>query len=85
MGTKKMTVHELKTWRQYFQLIWERKKLFEIRNNDRNFAVGDVLDLREYDHINEKYTGRGIMGVKITCIVFDCGLKDGYVCLGLDL
>ena len=36
----------------------EGNKLFEIRKNDRNFQVGDVLLLKEWDNI--KYTGREV-------------------------
>ena len=44
-----MTRHELKTWPQYFAAVRSGKKRFEIRRNDREFAVGDVLVLREFD------------------------------------
>ena len=49
-------LHELKTYPKYFQETIEGNKLFEIRKNDRNFKVGDVLLLKEWDNI--KYTGR---------------------------
>jgi ASC-1-like (ASCH) protein len=42
-------IHELKTWPQYFQDIKEGKKTFEIRKNDRNYQVGDVLLLKEWE------------------------------------
>jgi hypothetical protein len=41
-------LHELKTWPKYFQPILENKKTFELREDDRNFAVGDVLTLKEW-------------------------------------
>ena len=42
-------MHELKTHPRPFQASWERKKLYEVRKNDRNYAVGDWLKLFEFD------------------------------------
>jgi hypothetical protein len=53
--------HELKTYPKYFQETIEGNKPFEIRKNDRNFQVGDVLILKEWDNI--KYSGREIGAV----------------------
>lgn len=46
MGSR--DIHKLKTVPKHFQKVWDRKKLFEIRKNDRNFKKGDLLVLREY-------------------------------------
>ena len=57
-------IHQLKTWPREFQAIREGAKTFEVRRNDRGFAEGDVLRLREYDPgagvtpPNGQYTGR---------------------------
>jgi hypothetical protein len=39
--------HTLKTDHEVFQAVWEAKKTYELRKNDRNFQVGDTLDLAE--------------------------------------
>lgn len=51
-------LHELKTWPEFFEQIVSGKKTFELRNDDRNFVVGDVLCLQEYDPTTKQYTGR---------------------------
>ena len=72
--------HELKTYPKYFQETIEGNKLFEIRKNDRDFQVGDVLILKEWDNI--KYSGREI-GVVVRYVLRDfIGLQEGYVALG---
>ncbi len=43
--------HPLKTWPGPFQAVWDGVKLFEYRVNDRDFKVGDMLALMEYDPV----------------------------------
>ena len=49
--------HELKCWPEYFQAVKSGIKPFELRKDDRGYAVGDILHLREYDPETEQYTG----------------------------
>lgn len=44
-----MTQHNLKIHPQYFQEVWDDRKNFELRLNDRGFQVGDILHLQEWD------------------------------------
>lgn len=41
-------VHDLKTWPEFFEEVISGRKVHEIRENDRDFRVGDALLLREY-------------------------------------
>jgi hypothetical protein len=77
-------VHELKLTQPYFEHVWQRKKLFEIRLNDRDFKVGDQILLREYDPKDNTYTSMCVF-CTIGYILSDYpeALKPGFVVLGL--
>lgn len=76
--------HVLKTWPMYFQPMVEGHKTFELRKNDRDFRVGDVLELREYDLANDHYSGRFIE-VVVTYVLErgELGLAVGFCVLGI--
>lgn len=61
-------VHELKTWPKYFEEVFSGRKNFELRINDRDFKVGDILHLVEFD--NNQYTGRSLTK-RVTYIYVD--------------
>lgn len=87
MTTPTPTVHELKTWEEYFQAILDGLKMFEIRQNDRGFKIGDRLRLREYDPTQDYYTGREltreIMYIFLPSRKAPNGIKRGYCVLGI--
>lgn len=76
-------IHALKTLPEYFEAVWENKKTFELRENDRDFKVGDYLALNEWD--GEKYTGRTTLVEVIYILdpneVMTCA--GGYVIMGI--
>lgn len=51
--------HELKTWPGPFAEVKAGRKLHEVRDNDRGFAAGDVVVLREWDPTPSLYTPHG--------------------------
>lgn len=79
-----MIIHDLKICPKYFDDVKRNKKRFEIRKDDRNYQVGDLITLREWD--NGQYTGREIKNIPIRYILRDVpeyGLKEGYCILGI--
>lgn len=83
-----MKEHELKTDPLVFEATWTGAKTFEIRFNDREFAVGDILVLRETESSGQAmkegaalvYTGRELRR-EVTHVLGGYGLADGWVCL----
>lgn len=49
-----MKQHELKTWPSSFDAVWRGTKGYELRNDDRGFAIGDLLVLHEWVPIHEQ-------------------------------
>lgn len=90
-----MTTHNLKTWSCYFTEVLAGNKTFELRKNDRDYKIGDILNLIEVDEINFELdmvnqtrhyppTGRTCTA-KITYILEggQFGLDKDYVILGM--
>lgn len=48
--------HTLKILPEYFEAVISGNKTFEIRKNDRNFMVNEIVILKEFN--NGSYTGR---------------------------
>lgn len=74
--------HELKIYQEYFEAVKDGRKKFEIRKNDRDYKVGDILVLLEYDKYYEAFTGEKIT-VEISYMT-DYAQQDGYVVLGIE-
>lgn len=78
-----MVVHELKILPEYYGPVEDGIKTFELRKNDRNYQIGDMLILKEWDVTG--FTGREI--IKYINYIYQgnnmYGLKTGYCILGL--
>lgn len=83
-------IHQLKTWKQFYQDVLDENKRFEIRLNDRNFQVGDCLDLIEVDEYNLLAPTGRVCRVEVTYVYRGTrnnafGLKDGHVVMSINL
>ena len=77
-------IHTLKTWPTEYADMKSGLKTFEIRKNDRDFQVGDILVLQEYNPETEKYTGE-MHSYKITYMIQgQFGLPDDMCVMGVE-
>ncbi|WP_051540277.1 DUF3850 domain-containing protein [Clostridium ihumii] len=75
--------HELKIEPKYYNDVISGRKRFEVRKDDRNFKIGDVIKLEEFDEIL-LYTGRSSLYEVI--FKFDggkYGVEKGYCILSI--
>lgn len=80
-----MNVHELKIWPKYYRAVIARLKKFEIRENDRNFKVGDVIHLKEFEPTTKLFTGREC-DVMITYMIEEApGMNPGYCLMTIEV
>ena len=76
--------HELKIESQYLDRLLSGKKKAEVRCNDRDYQLGDVLKFW-YSDDSGNITKSGWKYFKITHIHSGLGLKENYVCLSVEL
>lgn len=74
-------VHILKTWPEYFEAVRQERKTFEIRENDRDFKVGDWLHLKEWCPDSKDYTARELLA-RVTYLT-TWEQKPGYVVMAI--
>jgi hypothetical protein len=84
------TVHELKSWPDFFRAISGGFRTHELRRNDRCFNVGDRLMLREYEPECMKYTGAtclvevsSITSKDVPCAVSDFALDSDFCIMSI--
>ena len=74
--------HRLKLASMFFNAVDTGKKSFELRKNDRNYQIGDILELHEMSDGEE--TGRVTEKQVIYILEGFKGLEEGYCILGLE-
>ena len=73
--------HYIKILPEYFKAIESGEKTFEVRFNDRNYHVHDILHLREWS--DGEYTGPE-MEVEVTWLLDNPDYcKEGYVIMAI--
>lgn len=77
--------HVLKICPLYLAPLLTYKCHFQFRKNDRDFKVGDILILREWDQEIGEYTNREEIKFEIDYILQDAriGIPEGYCVLGI--
>jgi hypothetical protein len=78
-----MKVHELKTVQPFFNQVKNGTKRFELRKNDRDFMVNDILVLKEYNSLTKVFVGDHVAVRVIGILDQFVGLKDGYCILSI--
>ena len=80
-----MTEHELRCWPEHYAAVAGGRKTCELRLNDRPYAVGDSLLLREYEPLESRYTGASLR-VRVTHILGGgVWLAPSYIAMSIRL
>lgn len=69
---------------EYFKAVCDREKTFELRKDEDNIQVGDILVLKEWIP-DTGYTSKRITR-EVTYVLRNCpqyGLMDGYCIIGM--
>lgn len=87
------STHTLKTLNPHFAELWEGRKTFEVRLNDRDFKVGDELVLEQWWPSPSMPVGSSLQPGNRYIIAevlhilehkdFPQGLKEGYCCMSI--
>lgn len=81
-----MELHHLKIKENYFLALLSGDKTFEIRKNDRDFQVGDLIVFSVIDDRTCSIVDFGDV-FRISYVLKDCkeyGLEDGYAVLSVE-
>lgn len=79
-----MKTHKLKLNIKFCDEVLSGVKTFEIRKNDRNFKMGDLIKFKPVDNDGEVgYHEIENHIYKITYVLNGWGLKDNYVVLAI--
>jgi hypothetical protein len=60
-------------------------KKFEVRKNDRDFKVGDILILKEFDPETNEYTGDYVGREVIYILDKQSFFPEGYIIMSIDI
>lgn len=77
------TTHDIKIYTQFYNRVFSEQKTFEIRKNDRDYQVGDILLMREYDPEKREYIDHSQPISAEIVYMSNFEQKEGYVVLGI--
>jgi hypothetical protein len=76
--------HDLKVCTPFWEDLYNRRKTFDVRKDERDFREGDKLRLREWDPETDDYTGQwATFEVSYKLDGGSRGIEDGYCVLGV--
>jgi hypothetical protein len=77
--------HRLKTLPEFWDAVNDGLKTFEVRKDDRQFKVGEIVELYRYEG-QEDWDAREFMQFRIRYILRggQFGIEPGYVVLQLE-
>lgn len=82
--------HVVKSWPRQFEAVRQGIKTAELRKDDRGYAIGDRLLLKEFDPETQSYSGRWqtieithILNRENICAVSKQALHDDYAILSI--
>lgn len=92
MKSRASVVHSMKSWTHLYQAIASGQKTHDLRKNDREYVIGDIIELKEFDFVKGEYTGDTCL-VEITyitssetpCAFSSSVLENGYSILSVKL
>lgn len=79
-----MVEHKLKIKSEYFSAVINKTKTAEVRYNDRNYQVGDILILNEIDSLGN-FTGNNCVVIVTHVLNNNQYLQTGYVMLSFHM
>jgi hypothetical protein len=91
VSVRSSRTHELKTWPPFFESVLDGSKTFEIRRDDRAYAVGDTLCLKEWDPNGSTGYGGKYTLREVKCLVTYVmhggrfGIEEHTVVMGIKL
>lgn len=84
MNNPQQIVHDLKTWTEHYQNVIRGLKPWEIRLNDRDYKVGDILNLKEYFPNLNEFSGESTL-FEVTHILHggQFGIEKGFCIMSI--
>lgn len=82
-GAMEQKVHQIKIGKSYFKDACTNVKNFELRKNDRDYKVGDILELMEFD--GGENTGRMVRKIVTYMLEDYTGLDYGFCIMATEL
>ena len=76
-------VHQIRLAKSYFDDVANGIKTFELRKNDRDYKVGDMLEMMEF--VEGKSTGRMVKALVTYMLEEYTGIEDGYCIMATKL